>query len=127
MLGLMMNLQKVYKTVVESQLAGFFIDGFYHGFLHMKVMRKIQKHFRLQHNLSWQNKIYKRFQLWSNNHDGPKGRTEEPMEIDHITPQKKMFFMSQWGHLAKHCRSKSVNAIVQVGEPKTGDIHCWRS
>ena len=34
----------------------------------------------------------KKFQLKSNDHDPPKTRTEEPMEIDHIRPQKKCFF-----------------------------------
>ena len=31
---------KVDKAVVESQLVGFFIDGLYHDFLCMKVMRE---------------------------------------------------------------------------------------
>ena len=31
---------KVDEAVVESQLVGFFIDGLYHDFLYMKVMRE---------------------------------------------------------------------------------------
>ena len=31
---------KVDKAVLESQLVGFFIDGLYHDFLWMKVMRE---------------------------------------------------------------------------------------
>ena len=31
---------KVDKGVVESQLVGFFIDGLFHDYLRMKVMRK---------------------------------------------------------------------------------------
>ena len=34
---------KVDKVVVESQLVGFFIDGLYHDFLRMKVMRENPK------------------------------------------------------------------------------------
>ena len=34
---------KVDKAVVESQLVGFFIDGLYHDFLCMKVMRENPK------------------------------------------------------------------------------------
>ena len=34
--------------------------------------------------------------------------------------------MSQEGHLAKHCKSRSVNVIAQVKEPETGEVHCWR-
>ena len=33
---------KVDKAVLESQLVGFFINGLYHDFLCMKVMREIQ-------------------------------------------------------------------------------------
>ena len=39
---------KVDKTVVESQLVRFLIDGLYHDFLHVEVMRENPKHFRLQ-------------------------------------------------------------------------------
>ena len=37
---------KVDKAVVESQLVGFFIDGLYHDFLCMKVMRENPKTFQ---------------------------------------------------------------------------------
>ena len=31
---------KMDKVVIESQLVGFFIDGLYHDFLRMKVMKE---------------------------------------------------------------------------------------
>ena len=37
---------KVYKGVVESQLAGSFIDGLFHDYLRMKVMRENFKTFQ---------------------------------------------------------------------------------
>ena len=49
------------------------------------------------------------------------------MEIDHIRPQKMgVFLCHKEEHWAKCCRSRSVNAIVQVREPETGEVHCWR-
>ena len=49
---------KADKSVVESELVGFFIDGLYHDFLCMKVMREKPKKFRLWYNLHWQNTIW---------------------------------------------------------------------
>ena len=37
---------KVDKAVIESQLVGFFIDGLYHDFLCIKVMRENPKTFQ---------------------------------------------------------------------------------
>ena len=96
---------KVDKAVVESQLVGFFIDRLYNDFLHMKVMRENPKTFQtaVQSALAEQN-LQKRFQVRSYSHDTQRGRTEEPMEIDHIRPQRKCFFCHKGGHLAKHCK-----------------------
>ena len=118
---------KVDKAVVESQLVGFFIDGLYHDFLCMKVMRENPKTFQaaVQSAFAEQN-LRKRFEFRSNDHDNQKDRTEELMEIDHIRPQRKCFLCSKGGHFTKHCKSRSVNAIAQVKEPETGEIHCWR-
>ena len=52
------------------------------------------------------------------------------MEIDHIRPQRKCFLCHKGGHLAKHCKSRSVNAMAQVKEPETGEVsllEMWRS
>ena len=59
-------------------------------------------------------------------HDSQKGRTKEPIEIDHIRPQRKCFLWHKGGHLAKHCRSRSIDAIAQVKELETGEVCCWR-
>ena len=45
------------KSKVDSQLVGFFLDGLYHDFLHLKVIRKTQNHLRQLFNLLQQNKI----------------------------------------------------------------------
>ena len=81
---------KLDKAVVESQLAGFFIDGLYNDFLYIKVMTENSISFQaaVQSALAEQNS-QKTFQLESTDHDNPKGRTEEPMEIDQIRPQRK--------------------------------------
>ena len=87
---------KVDKAVVELQQVGIFFEGLYHGFLCMKVMRENPKTFQA----AAQN-LQKRFQLRSNDHDSPKGRTEEPVEIDCTRPQRKCFLCHKVGHLAK--------------------------
>ena len=46
MLWQMINLQKIDKAAVESQLVGFFIDGLNHDFLCMNVMRENLKTFK---------------------------------------------------------------------------------
>ena len=38
--------EKTDKALVESQLIGFFIDGLYYDFLHMKVMQEGPKTFQ---------------------------------------------------------------------------------
>ena len=74
-------------------------------------MTENQKTFQaaVQSALAEQN-LQKRFQLRSDDHDNPKSRTEEPMEIDHIRPQRKCFLSQKGGHLVK----------------LSGEVHCWR-
>ena len=113
--------EKTDKALIESQLIGFFIDGFYYDFLHMKEMREGPKTFQqaVQSALAEQN-LRKRFDLRSNiKHD-----QEEPMEIDLIWPRKKCFKCGKYGHIAKHC--KSVNVIERSAEQSQnqGEVHC---
>ena len=86
-------------------------------------MRENPKTFQsaVQLALAEQN-LRKRFQLRSNDHDHPKTRTEEPMDLDHIRPQRKCFLCCQGGH----CKTTSVNAIAQVKELETGEVCCGR-
>ena len=118
---------KVDKAVVEPELVAFFFDGLYYDFLCMKVIRKNPKEFwaAVQSALAEQN-LRKRFQLRSNDHDNQKDRTEELMEMNHIRPQRKCFLCHKVGHLAKHCKSRSVNAKAQVREAETL-FEMWRS
>ena len=89
---------KVYKAVVDSQLVWFFIDGLYHDFLCMKVMTENPKIFQAEVESTWaEQNLQKRFQLRSNDHEDPKGRTKEPMEIDHIRLHKNWQIICQDG------------------------------
>ena len=58
----------------------------------MKVMSKNPKTFQaaVQSALAEHN-LRKRFQLRTVDSQFSKSRTEEPMEVDHISPQKKCF------------------------------------
>ena len=89
---------KMDKVVTESQLVGFFIDGLYHDFLRMKVMRENPKTFyaAVQSALAEQN-LRKRFQLRTNDTHSGIMRNEEPIEIYHIRPQKKCFLCKKGG------------------------------
>ena len=87
---------KVDKAVVKSQLVGFFIDGLYHDLLCMKVKRKKSK------NISDCNiicigrtKIAKEISIKVKDHDNPKGRIEEPMEIDHIRLKENVSYVTR--------------------------------
>ena len=93
----------------------------------MKVMRENPKTFQaaVQSALAEQN-LRKRFQLRTVDSQSSKSRTEEPMEVDHIRPQKKCFLCSKTGHLAKHCRSRIINAVEQVRNSNKGEVECWK-
>ena len=88
---------KIDKVVVESQLFGFFIDGLYHDFLRMKVMRVNPKTFQaaVQSALAEHN-LRKRFQVRINDTHSGTTRNEKPMESYHIRPQRKCF-LKRWG------------------------------
>ena len=118
---------KLDKTVVESQLVGFFIDGLYHDYLHMKIMRENPKSFQnaVQSALAEQN-LRKRFHLRTDEKESFHQRNEEPMEIDHIRPQKRCFLCKRVGHMAKHCKTRSVNAVEQMNQTQFSELLCWR-
>ena len=65
-------------------------------------------------------KLVKEISIKVKNHDHPKVRTKETMEIDQKRPQKKCFLYHKGEHVAKYCKSGSVNALVEVGEPEIG-------
>ena len=71
----MMPFTKLDKAVVESQLVGFFIDGLYHDYLRMKLMRENPKTFQLavQSALTEQN-LRKRLNLRSNEKRGSSSK-----------------------------------------------------
>ena len=71
-------------------------------------------------------KFKEKFQLRTVNSQSSKSRTEEPMEVDHIRPQKKCFLCSKTGHLARHCRSRIINAVEQVKNSNKGKVECWK-
>ena len=114
------------KAVVESQLVGFSLMGYTMTSYAWRSWDEIQ-------NISGCSTVctgYSNFTIeislkvkwpWPQ-----KTRPEEPSEIDHIRPQEKCFWYHKGGHLAKHCKSRSVSAIAQVKETKIGEVHCWR-
>ena len=114
---------KVDKGVVESQLVCVFIDGLFHDCLRVKVVRENPKNFQaaVQYALAEQN-LGKRCQLRTVDSQSSKSRREEPLEVDHIGPQKKCFLCSKTGHLAKHCRSRIINAVEQVRNLNKGEV-----
>ena len=89
-------------------------------------MRENPKTFQgaVQSALAEQN-LRKRFQLRTVDSQSSKSRTEGPMEVDHTRPQKKCFLCSKTGHLAKHCRSRIINAVEQVRNSNKGEVECW--
>ena len=90
-------------------------------------MRENPKTFQaaVQSVLAAQN-LGKRFQLRTNDTHSGTMRNEEPMEIYHTRPQKKCFLCKKAGHIAKHCRLRSVNVVEQVQNTEVKDKNCWR-
>ena len=76
----------------------------------MKAMRKLKNILAAVQSAVADQNLRKRFQLGSNDHDNQKDRTEELMEIEHIRPYRKCFLYWKGSHLAKHCKSRLVNA-----------------
>ena len=70
--------------------------------------------------------LRKKFHIRTVDSQSSKSRTEEPMEVDHIRPQKKCFLCSKTGHLAKHCRSRIIKAVEQVRNSNKGEVECWK-
>ena len=118
---------KVDKSVVKLQLVGFFINGLFHDYIKMKVMRENPKTFQaaIQSALVKQN-LRKRFQLRTVDSQSSKSRTEKPMEVDYIRPKKKYFLCNKTGHFAKYCRSRIINAVEQVRNSNKGEVECWK-
>ena len=48
------------------------------------------------------------------------------MEVCLIRPQKKCFHCSKTGHLAKHCRSRIINAAELVRNLNKCEVECWK-
>ena len=84
----------------------------------MEVLRGYQKTFQTavqsaqaEHNLK-----KKRFNMSALVQMNLVTRSEEPMEIGHIRPQRKYFLYHKGEHVSRECRStraKSVNAVEQ--------------
>ena len=93
---------KVDKAVVESQLVGLF-----HWWvvpwcpMHEGHERKYKTFQTAIQSVLVEQNLWKRFYIGSNDHDHPKTRIEEPVETDHIRPQRKCFFVPQGGTFGK--------------------------
>lgn len=133
--------------VIERQLIGFFIDGLAHDFLKMKVMREnpdtLQAAVRSATN---EQNLRTRFNLRIGNapsqnsrHDISINDRHEPMEIDHLRPNKYCIYCRRPGHNIKDCKSRKreINAIGkefqvqnnQISDRPNNDwkskIECW--
>ena len=70
--------------------------------------------------------LRKRFHLRTDEKESFHQRNEEPMEIDHIRPRKRCFLCIRVGHMAKHCKTRSVNAVEQMKQIQFSELLCWR-
>lgn len=123
----------------DTQLIGYFIDGLYHDYMKMKVMRENPQ--TLQQAVTSatnEQNLRKRFNLRTGHDMGGNHSNlseAQPMEVDHYRPQPRCFNCQKRGHLAKNCRNKQkqVNAANiaherraprQVNVPRA-DLICW--
>ena len=125
--------QDATQVAVQRQLIGFFVDGLYHDYLRIKVMRENPTTFEdaVRSALNEQN-LRKRFQMRSGREFGrpqhDQSRQEIPMEVDHLRPSKRCFKCNRKGHVAARCRvrpARQVNAIDRRPRPHNKDIICW--
>ena len=116
---------------VETQLIGFFIDGLAHDFLKMKVMRDNPNTLAaaVASAMGEQN-LRKRFELRASR----STRQDEPMEIGHNRSERRCYKCNKRGHLATHCRAKTVNSLTDRQSDRQVDrqqsylknIVCWK-
>ena len=88
-------------------------------------MRENAKSFQnaVQSALAEQN-LRKRFHLRTDGKESFHQRNEDPMKIDHIRPQR-CFLCKRVGHMAKHCKTRSVNAVKQGKQTQFSELLCW--
>ena len=116
----------------DRQMIGFFIDGLFHDYMKMKIMRDNPR--TLQDAITVANNeqnLRRRFDLRSGNHP-QRGADHanfgaEPMEVVHVRPQMRCHFCHRQGHKIKDCRArqKQVNT-VGVQAQQNPPIICWR-
>lgn len=137
---------------VEMQIVGFFIDGLTQDFLRLRLMREnpntLQAAVRIA---TTEQNLRKRFNLRTGRRTDMDSRRVEPMEIDHIRPdrhghvgqrvaersrpQRHCLKCNKIGHDASYCRSaRSINAIshAQTDRPQSytqtdrpHSYECW--
>ena len=119
------------RPVVEQQMINVLLDGLYHDYLKMKVLREDPRTFNeaLQIAMREQN-IRKHFALGQDNEPRqnrykPKennkshSQDETPMEVDHFRP-KRCYKCKRQGHLARDCRVRTANEIQNLSRQGFG-------
>jgi len=129
---------------VEQQMINVLLDGLYHDYLKMKVLREDPRTFNgaLQIAMREQN-IRKRFALRQDNeprqnrykpkeNNNSQSRDETPMEVDHFRP-KRLYKCKRKGHLTRDCRVRTANEIQNLsrqgfGSPRqvNNNKNCWK-
>lgn len=108
-------------AIVEKQLIGIFTDGLAEDYLKIKVMRDNPQ--TLQAALisaTGEQNLRVRFQLRNRFSDTSQNSStfneHEPMEIDHIRPQKPCTYCHKLGHQIKDCRKwqHQIHAVSQI-------------
>lgn len=128
--------------IIEKQLIGYFTDGLAHGYLRLKVMRDnpptfqaavnvamAEQTLRTRYNLragenvtTYQNAVGHQHNQGHQTVSGHLNNLRqqfvngpEPMEIDHLRPQKSCSYCKKLGHVIRDCRKRlrKINAVGQ--------------
>ena len=98
--------------IIDRQLVGFFIDGLYHDYLKLKVMRENPDNFQTAIQIAQnEQNLRKRFDLRSGNRNKNGNHTidEEILaDVNYYKTQRYCYYCNKQGHLKRNCRSKKI-------------------
>lgn len=117
------------RPVVEQQMINIFLDGLFHDYLKMKILREDPQTFdeAVQIAAHEQN-IRTRFSLrqenepkkYNKNHNLKTPPSDEsPMECDHFR-RKRCYKCKRIGHWGKDCKVKPIHKIEVLQQPRFG-------
>lgn len=121
--------------VKDRQLVGYFIDGLYHDYMKMKVMRENPVTLQLAVDIATREQnLRKRFNFRNGVTKVPVSQVsgEESMEVDHFRKRPRCYNCGKRGHLAKVCSSrKQVHAVqerdfvAKTSQKQSRNVQCW--